>query len=191
MYMNKGKIIGLSIILLVCFLYLESNSTYTSYESEVGSEVKSEIADWNIKINDTLINEANEEGIDIDTIEWETDHTREGAASPGTSGVIIITIDPTTTNVSFDYELEIIDKTVDESKILTVTKVESSLHPLTKDANKYKGTMLLSDIENEKKNIIKIFAKWEDNGQDTVVDPGEEPTKDDFIEINFSALQKK
>lgn len=189
--MNKKKIIGLIAILLVCFLYLKSNSTYTSYESEVSSDVKSEIADWNIKINDTLINGTNENGIDIDTIEWETEHTREGAASPGTSGVITITIDPTTTNVSFDYVLEIIDKTVDESKTLTVTKVESSLQTLSKEENKYKGTMLLKDISQNKKDIIKISAKWEDNGQDTVVEPGDEPTKEDFIEINFKATQKK
>ena len=188
---KKNKIIFLVIIVALCFLYLQANSTYTSYESEVTGNVESEIADWKIRVNDTLITTDNTEGINIDSIEWETNHTREGKASPGTSGVITITIDPTTTNVAFDYELTIIDQTVDANKILTVTSIENTLTPLEKDENIYHGTMSLADIKAGKKETLTINVKWEDNGLDTVVVPGEEPTANDFIEIGFKAKQKQ
>ena len=136
---KKNRIILLITIVAVCFLYLQANSTYTSYESEVIGNVESNIADWKIKVNDSLITTNNTEGINIDTIEWETNHTREGKASPGTSGIITITIDPTTTNVAFDYELTIIDQTVDQKKILTVTSIENTLKPLEK--NETMGTL--------------------------------------------------
>lgn len=188
---KKNRIILLITIVAVCFLYLQANSTYTSYESEVIGNVESNIADWKIKVNDSLITTNNTEGINIDTIEWETNHTREGKASPGTSGIITITIDPTTTKVAFDYELTIIDQTVDQNKILTVTSIENTLKPLEKNENIYRGTMSLAEIKAGKIETLTINVKWEDNGLDTVVVPGEEPTGNDFIEIDFRAIQKQ
>ena len=188
---KKNRIILLITIVAVCFLYLQANSTYTSYESEVIGNVESNIADWKIKVNDSLITTNNTEGINIDTIEWETNHTREGKASPGTSGIITITIDPTTTNVAFDYELTIIDQTVDQKKILTVTSIENTLKPLEKNENIYRGTMSLAEIKAGKIETLTINVKWEDNGLDTVVVPGEEPTGNDFIEIDFRAIQNQ
>lgn len=177
-------------LILVCIIYLQASSTYTSYESEVEGTADSEVADWKIKVNDTLITTNQTEAINIDSIDWETEHTREGTISPGTSGTITITIDPTTTQVAFDYELKIIDKTVDESKLLTVTSVENSLTPLTKEDNAYRGIMTLENIKTKAIDTIKIHAIWDDYGQDIEVDPEEETEQSDLIEIDFKAKQR-
>ncbi len=189
---KKKRRTGIIIIalILVCLLYLHASSTYTSYESEVEGSADSEVADWKIKVNDTLITADQTTTINIDSIDWETEHTREGTISPGTSGTITITVNPTTTQVAFDYELIIIDKTVDETKLLTVTSVENTLTPLTKEDNIYRGIMTLENIKNKATDTIKIHAIWDDNGEDVEVDPDEETEKSDLIEIDFKAKQR-
>ena len=188
---KKHKMIVLIIIILICLLYLKGNSTYTSYESEVSGNVESKIADWKIKVNDTLITTESEQVINIDSIHWETDHTRGGKASPGATGTIEITIDPTTTKVAFDYELTVIDQNVDSTKILVVNEIDNEIGKLEKIDNTYHGSMSLNDIDAGKKEKLIIYVKWEDHGVDTVVDPEEETTSADFIEMNFRVVQKK
>lgn len=190
--MKKRRTIIILLIVLICIIYLATSTTYTSYESNTSAKVESDIASWNIKVNDTLITTATTQEINIDTINWNTEHIREGTAAPGTSGSLEITIDPTDTDVSFDYELTIIDHTVDENKLLSVTSVTSARNNLTQEGNVYRGTMSLSDIKQDIKEVITINLLWDDKGEDTVIIPGEEePTTDDFIELDFRAIQRK
>lgn len=189
--MKRKKLIIIVIIVISCIIYLSINSTYSSYESEVEATADSQIADWKIKVNDTLITGEAEQTITINDIEWDTTHTKENTIAPGTSGIITVIIDPTTTEVAFAYELTIIDKTVNPDKLLTVTKVESSIGQLTQENNVYKGVMLMPDIKAGNKDYIKIYATWDDNGQDVVADPNEQTTTEDMLEINFKAIQQK
>lgn len=188
---KKHKMIALVIVILICLLYLNGNSTYTSYESEVTGNVDSDIADWKIKVNDTLITTESEQVINIDSINWETNHTRDGKASPGATGTIEITIDPTTTKVAFDYELTVIDQTIDPTKILIVNEIDNEVGKLDKIDNTYHGSMSLQDIKDGKKEKLTMHVKWEDHGLDTVVDPEEETQTSDFIEMSFKVVQKK
>lgn len=188
---KKPKTIALIIVILICLLYLKGNSTYTSYESEVTGNVESDIADWKIKVNDTLITTETEQVININSINWESNHTRDGKASPGASGTIEITIDPTSTGVAFDYELTVIDQTVDPTKILVVNEIDSDVGKLDKIDNTYHGSMSLNDIKSGKKEKLTMYVKWEEHGQDTVVIPEEETQTTDFIEMSFKVVQKK
>ena len=188
---KKHKMIALVIVILICLLYLNGNSTYTSYESEVTGNVDSDIADWKIKVNDTLITTESEQVINIDSINWETNHTRDGKVSPGATGTIEITIDPTSTKVAFDYELTVIDQSIDPSKILIVNEIDNEVGKLDKIDNTYHGSMSLKDIKDGKKEKLTMHVKWEDHGLDTVVDPEEETQTSDFIEMNFRVVQKK
>lgn len=191
MIKKRKKLVIILLIVITCFIYLRQNSTYTSYESETEGRVEASVANWKIKVNNTLITGEENQAIDINTVEWETDHTMEGTASPGTGGTITITVDPTTTEVPFDYTLTIIDHTINPDKILTVTGVENTLGTLVKDNNTYQGTMSLNDIKDKKTDTIKIHVFWDDGGQDIEVNPDEEAESIDMIEIDFKASQKK
>lgn len=191
MIKERKRLIVILLIVITCLIYLRQNTTYTSYESEVEGKVEASVADWKIKVNNTLITGEENQAIDINTVEWETEHTMEGTASPGTGGTITIKIDPTTTEVPFDYTLTVIDHTINPDKILTVTGVENTLSPLVKENNIYHGTMTLSDINGKKTDTIKIHVFWDDGGQDIVVNPDEDTKSIDMIEIDFKASQKK
>ena len=49
----------------------------------------------------------------------------------------------------------------------------------------------MPDIKAGNKDYIKIYATWDDNGQDVVADPNEQTTTEDMLEINFKAIQQK
>ena len=64
-------------------------------------------------------------------------------------------------------------------------------YTLSKEENTYHGTITLQDIKNKKKEQIKLYATWDDHGEDIMVNPNEDPQPSDLLEVNFKAAQKK
>lgn len=190
--MKKKKLKKIIIIMLLigCLIYLKSKVTYTSYESKVEATVDSKIAKWNILVNDTLITSDTPKDIMIDKIDWSTNHTRDGKVAPGSTGVLSLIIDPKTTDVAIEYELKIIDKKIDPTKILTVTYISTNNYNLTQIGDTYSATFPLKDIKAGKKEVITIFLKWIEESEITEATP-EDNVSTDFIEISFKAKQKK
>lgn len=177
-------------LILLCLLFLKSRVTYTSYESNVEGKVASPIASWEISIDgkDITSTEATT-GIKIDNITWNTSNVRDGKVAPGSDGSMIIKIDPTGTDVAIYYELEVIDKTVDEKKFLKVTSILSNNVELIRtDVNKYAGVLSLSDIRNGVTPEIDVKVIWEDT-EDVVYDSEVVSDLDSFLVFNFNARQ--
>ena len=156
---KKHKMIALVIVILICLLYLNGNSTYTSYESEVTGNVDSDIADWKIKVNDTLITTESEQVINIDSINWETNHTRDGKVSPGATGTIEITIDPTSTKVAFDYELTVIDQSIDPTKILIVNEIDNEPYPTFVKAKYSVPYFAIAEFNSDNSDFNIVLSK--------------------------------
>lgn len=177
-------------LILLCLLFLKSRVTYTSYESNVEGKAASPIASWEISIDgkDITSTEATT-GIKIDNITWNTSNVRDGKVAPGSDGSMIIKIDPTGTDVAIYYELEVIDKTVDEKKFLKVTSILSNNVELIRtDVNKYAGVLSLSDIRNGVTPEIDVKVIWEDT-EDVVYDSEVVSDLDSFLVFNFNARQ--
>lgn len=192
MKIQRIKKVVIVLLLISCLCYLKSKITYTSYESKVEGKVQGNLANWNIKVNNTLITKETPQVINIDDIVWETNNTRENKIAPGSRGTLTLTIDPEKTDVSIDYELQIIDKNIDDTKILTVTNIKTANYPLTKQRDTYKATFPLKDIKLNKKETITITIEWIDTSEDIEITKEEQETKnDDFIVMNFKAIQKK
>ena len=78
--------------------------TYSLYESVAVSPATSNIAKWNIKVNNSMVTglSSNESEINIGSIDWQSNgHVRPGKAAPGSIGSFEIEIDPTDTQVSY------------------------------------------------------------------------------------------
>lgn len=184
------QVLLIVVLILLCLLFLKSRVTYTSYESNVEGKVASPIASWRISIDgkDITTSESST-GIKIDNVTWNTSNVREGKVAPGSTGDMAIEIDPTGTDVAIYYELEVIDKTVDEDKILKVTSILSDKVALTKVAvNKYVGVLSLDDIESGVKPVISVKVIWESN-EEVVYDPDAVNDLDSFLVFNFTAKQ--
>lgn len=187
---NMLQVFLIAILIVLCLFFLKSRVTYTSYESEVEGKVASPIANWIISIDGKTITEEEEvAGIKIDDISWYNDYARGNKVAPGSTGEMTISIDPSGTDVAIYYELEVIDKTVDDTKFLKVTNIYFDNNELTKiDVNKYMGVLSLSDIRNGVKPQMKFDVIWEST-EDIVYDREAVSDLDGFLVVNFSARQ--
>lgn len=180
----------ISILILLCLLFLKSRITYTSYESNVDGKVATSIASWKIKIDgkDIIKDEAVTE-IQIDNITWNTENAREGKVAPGCSGNMVINIDPSETGVAIYYELEAIDKNVDPEKFLEITSIKFNNAEIRRiGPSKYAGVLTLDDIKSGIKPQVEINVIWK-NDVDIVYDEEKVNNLDSFLVFNFMAKQ--
>lgn len=188
---NKKKVISVfSVFLLVviCFIYLYSKGTYTIYESKVGGFIDPDIANWSIKVNNVAVTTKEVAAVDISNIVWNTNHVIENKAAPGGRGVLNINIDPVDTQVAIRYDIEVIDNTVESTKILTLNSISDTSGGLIRTGfSTYTGIITLSDIANKKIENIKIDVSWIDDKD--IEFNAEKTNVNDYLEINFIAVQ--
>ncbi len=183
------QVLLIVVLILLCILFLKSRVTYTSYESKLNSDIAAPIATWKILIDGKNITTDRENDVvKIDNIVWDQTNVREGKVAPGSEGKMTINIDPSGTRVAVYYEMEFIDKSVDETKLLKISNmsVDSSLRKI--DVNKYAGIFTLDDIKAGVKPVITMDVVWVDD-EDLVWDEDMISDLDSFVVFNFSAKQ--
>ena len=186
---NRKFIIFIIIAFSVAFLYFGARGTYTAYESSVSGQVGNQISQIHLKINGEELTDGSFDGsILLEDVTWTSSHTREGKLSPGSTGNFQFEIDPTGSEVAILYQIEIIDKTVDSSKYVTINSVTSDRNLVRTDANIYSGIISLANINSSEKTHVTVYFTFEDD-EDIEVDEEEEQTYEDFFEIHFSAFQ--
>lgn len=111
--MKKERIIKLIILILIfSVLYLTIKSAYSRYTSKAYAIVSKGLAQWVIRINNTDITENYTEPTSfvIDSFVWDWDegsHVAENKVAPGMTGTFEVDIDPTDTQVAYQYFMEI------------------------------------------------------------------------------------
>ena len=112
------------IIVMICLsiLYLFTNVTYTSFQSEVGADTNVQIASWKINLNSQDISSLSQ-NLTLENINWNSTHADNTKVAPGSNGTTQIVIDPTTTKVAIRYDFTYEDKTNNAENVLTVTNV--------------------------------------------------------------------
>lgn len=189
--MNKTAIKMCLLLVLVIFLFSMSKRVYSTLYSEVSGESKIPLSSWNIKVNHQNITQIKD--LTINDINWESAHTKTGKVAPGSIGTFQLIIDPSNTDVSVRYDLTYIDHTVDQNKLLTITKIESSTNSLIQTkVNTYTGIFTLNNID--KPETITITCEWvnqeENNDTDSLIGLAQvEPDPDKFISLQFKASQ--
>ena len=181
----------ITILILLCIAFLKSRVTYTSYESSINGNVSSPIASWRISIDGKDISTLSTDSLTIDSINWSTNNVREGKVAPGSVGDMKIVIDPTGTDVAIYFELEIIDKSVDESKFLKVTNISitnTDIELRRIAVNKYAGILTLDDISSGDKPVVDIDVIWE-SVEEVEYNTGVNDNLDAFLVFNFNAKQ--
>ena len=169
--------------------------TYSLYESVAVSPATSNIAKWNIKVNNSMVTglSSNESEINIGSIDWQSNgHVRPGKAAPGSIGSFEIEIDPTDTQVSFMYELEleIDDLDNDEFEIHSVT--ETNGHSVVRTGERtYSGIVSLADINNREKVNIEVNIVWNnnENNNDKDYELGKRAEAEVYIPVRINLKQ--
>ena len=125
----------------------------------------------------------------IENVTWTSSHTRQGKISPGSTGQFDFELDPTESDVAILYEFQLVDKTVDSTKLLTFNSVTSNRSIVRTAIDTYSGIITLSDIQNGLKTNVTIGFVYTDT-EDVEGYTGDGDLED-FFEIHFRALQYK
>ena len=185
---NRIKKIIVVCTLLICFIFLITRITYSSYESNTAGNVTGNIAGWNIKINDVIVSNEVDKEVDIDDVVWNSTHTRSGKLAPGSTGTFNIKLDFSGTDVAVRFDLEIIDKTIDPDKVLTLVDIDTADVTLVRtDVSTYSAIVDVDDIDTTIVNLA-LDLSWVN------IEASPDPTdggsgNDDFLEVNFKAVQ--
>ena len=163
----KKAILLISILMLFFTIYSIKN-TFSLYESEKNILGETDIAKWEIKINENLLNDSNE--FVIDQITYDTSgNVKKNRIAPGTCGYYDIKIDTSLTDVSVRYDV-IFDFSTLKSENLEVKSIaELNNEPLIQTAeNTYTG--LIKYTSNLKQNIIRVNICWVNNEENNQAD---------------------
>ncbi len=185
---NRIKKIIIVCTLLICFIFLITRVTYSSYESNTAGSVNGNIAGWNIKVNDVIVSNEVDKEVDIDDVVWNATHTRSGKLAPGSTGTFNIKLDFSGTDVAVRFDIEILDKTVDSNKILTLTAIDTADVTLTRTGvSTYTAVVDVDDIDTTIVNLA-LDLSWVNN--DSVDDPVDTQfDNSQFLDVNFKATQ--
>ncbi len=187
--MSKKRITLLIIMcLLLAGIFIASYS-YALYENNVTGDVDTTPANWNIKVNNTLISTGVTNEFVIDNINYtQTDtNVRSGKFAPGIEGYYDITIDPTDTEVSIKYTIEIEDFDNENLRIDHISLLSGN-GTLTQSGDDYVGIIPLNSTIKER---IRIFLVWDDlntdeaNEKDSEMGTSENPDVEIPVTIHF------
>ncbi len=191
---QKKKLFPFVVILVLvgCFLYLGAKGTYTSFESEIDGNVSASVAGIQLKINGVDVVGNNDGTLDnriiLDNTTWVSTHTREEKISPGSSGTIDLTLDPSGSEVAILYEFRFVDKKIDDDKLLTFSTITSDDTFTRTGVDTYTGVFTMSDIDNHK--TVHISADFFfDYLTDIEGITEDNQVLDDLFEIHFHAIQ--
>lgn len=189
--MNKKETTVIGIILITVFLFLIT-VTYSLFETQKQITVNSNIAKWNVKVNNTMVTKATSQNstFNLGSIDWQSGgHVKPGKAAPGSQGTFEIEIDPTNTDVSFTYELTIDTSGLHNDKftISNVREINGNEFIRTGE-NTYVGIARLSDNQNNEKYNIAININWINDENNNKNDYNLGSTADLDINIPVSLL---
>ena len=140
---------------------------YALFETRVNVPTSIDTAKWNIKVNNTMITNGvqNENTFQMGSIKWKTrNHVKEGKAAPGSEGLFQIEIDPTDTQVSFIYTIDIDTSKLNNSEFIIQSVNEKNGKEFIRTGkNTYTGIAYLEDNKNGQKYNIDISIVWNDN----------------------------
>lgn len=194
--MNKNfRNILIFSIVIICFMIYVSFYTYSLFESVVSNSVDSDIAKWNIKVNNSMITSGNtiDNTFNIGGINWLSGgHVKEGKAAPGSIGSFTIEVDPTDTQVSFTYQIEIDTSSLNNDYFIIQSVSERNNSEFYRiGENTYVGVAKLSDINLGKKYYIDVNIEWVNNDLNNANDYeiGKNATEGVYIPVNIELNQ--
>lgn len=155
-------------LLLTCGLILES---YAIFETDVKVVTETPLADWQIKINgSSLGSEAST--FDITNFNWQANgFVLPGRASPGLNAFFEIVIDPTGSQVSMQYEVQMDFSALNNEMIRFISIKDNEGNNLTeKTPGVYVGMIPLNEVVLGTIETLRIDLEWIDDPLNNAVD---------------------
>lgn len=195
---NKKKLVlVLGLISLLVTLNM-IDTTYGKYLSKTASTTKMNVARWDIKVNNEHIKNSQDLEAEITPEYLENEYVAANTIAPGSVGYFDIEIDPSDTDVSFDYQIMIAKAT--QNPITDLKLLKYYINDENNMVENVSSNTITSSILQTNKQIhrIRIYVIWEDstnnetldNDQDSDIGHNAEDVSGD-INISMRFTQKK
>ena len=172
--MNKKRITVIGVTLITVILFIALYYTYSLFETNKEITVSSDIAKWNVKVNNTMVTRGGTTAatFNLGSINWSSGgHVRSGKAAPGSTGSFAIEIDPTNTDVSFTYELTIDTSSLENDEFIISGVRETNGNEFIRTGeNTYVGIARLNNNKNGRKYNVEINITWNNNEENNSSD---------------------
>lgn len=162
MKLNR-KITFLLALLALFYCISLIQSTYAKYLSTADADTNITIARWNILVNNQDISQNSNFSEVLEPTFTGNENIKDGVIAPTATGYFDITLDGSTTDVSFSYDIsfsEADDNTVTDLKI---TKYEIDGHSYTYNGP-ISGNILLND--QNRALTVRVYVEWVDQTDD-------------------------
>ena len=186
----KKTLIFISVVFLLLTVLQVANS-FGLFETKIENETDLEVAKWHIFVNQYDLN-GQDQTFYVDQITY-TD--RQGKQvdhfAPGVTGTFQIVIDPTDTEVSFQYQMKI-DMSQNQYKQIQLDQIEGlNGIQLTEQDGVYSRVMTLNEIEKGIKDTIQVTFHWDfdDKNNDSDSMLGQTPDSKFTIPISIQFEQ--
>lgn len=185
--MNK-KILYLLFISFVLITTYEVMDAYGLFESKNKLVVNQNVAHWKILINGSNITE---EDFVINSINVEgNENVLNGKLAPGVRGYFDVEIDPKA-DTSIVYSISFDFSQISDSFIVENIEETTSGNLIRTDESTYSKVITLNEIKENKKNIVRVYLKWENKEDNNATDSKIGLTENNYINIpvSVSAMQ--
>ena len=163
------------IVTLAVTMSLMSN-TYSRYVADTTGNLEVQFATWKILVNENDISSGNVSSIEITPMIKNNDNVASNKLAPSSEGYFDIQIDPSNTEVTFDYiiSLEVLnenmpDLLISEYAIINEEYEEDNIQKNTIENNEIKGTMFYKNVASGsdesfefKPFKIRVYFEWFD-----------------------------
>lgn len=158
------------LLFLLVITSMVTSMSMAKFQSTYSPSGKAFIANWSIKINtEDITNGGTTTNKEINLIPEKSENVVDGKLAPGYGGYFDITFDPTGTDVSFEYTLDLdISKLPTDITITEYDIIKNSNNVETDKTiinNKIEGEFKLSEnssFSNEDIETIRIYWVWND-----------------------------
>ena len=181
------KILFFVVLVFLCITILEINNSYGLFETNNTITVDSNIAKWQVKVNNSNITDPVSFIVDNYVVESDS-MVKEGLIAPGMTAYFDIEIDPNDTDVSVRYDLTLNTEELENDRI-QITNVEEINHHtiVLTDVSTYTGIIPITDSEV---HTIRVYVEWINDESNNEIDSLYGLDADSEVEIpitiNFS-----
>ena len=177
------KLLTILVLIMLIISFFQITSMYALYKEKIEGEYNTLLGAWEIKVNDKDITSSGQvETFTINQLGYiSSEYIQAGKIAPNGQAYFDIVIDPTNTDVSFIYQINM-ESTDIENVQIDLIEVENYIKKdgeediinteVNLEGNLYTAVMPVDKISQGYKNHIRLIFRWTNlelnNEKDTV-----------------------
>ena len=205
------KLLTILLLIMLIISFFQITSMYALYKEQLQSEYSTLLGVWSIKVNETDISSGGQNlvfNISDSQLQYvASDYVQSGKIAPGSQAYVDIVIDPTNTDVSIVYKIDVGQvavgsnntsnaniKLISASNYFKINAEDAAEAPVTNETdytegNSYTSVIPVSKITQGYKNYVRLYFEWvnteANNAKDSALAESEDATITLPIQINL------